>query len=199
MKVGLRTDESKSVQGRTKHGISTSGNFHLPGHRLCTWRDNRVDRLQSGCQQKDLEAQLSGDKAGTPIEKIEGIGTGFGKRLKADGITTTEALLDLCRTDEGVAKVCQCVELDENTVRNWGTMADLMRINGLGGQWAELMWRAGVSNVQDLAQREIVSLRAKMREINDVEHRVAELPGEKRVTKFIAEAGQLDPMLPDRG
>ena len=146
-----------------------------------------------------LEAQLSDDKAGTPIEKIEGIGAGFGKRLKADGITTTEALLDLCRTDEGVAKVCQCVELDENTVRNWGTMADLMRINGLGGQWAELMWRAGVSNVQDLAQREIVSLRAKMREINDVEHRVAELPGEKRVTKFIAEAGQLDPMLPDRG
>ena len=146
-----------------------------------------------------LEAQLSDDKAGTPIENIEGIGAGFGKRLKADGITTTEALLDLCRTDEGVAKVCQCVELDENTVRNWGTMADLMRINGLGGQWAELMWRAGVSNVQDLAQREIVSLRAKMREINDVEHRVAELPGEKRVTKFIAEAGQLDPMLPDRG
>jgi predicted flap endonuclease-1-like 5' DNA nuclease len=146
-----------------------------------------------------LEAQLSGDKTtGTPIEKIEGIGAGFGKRLKADGITTTEALLDLCRTDEGVARVCQCVELDEHTVRNWGTMADLMRIKGLGGQWAELMWRAGVSSVQDLAQREIVSLRTKMREINDAEHRVAELPGEKRVTKFIAEAGQLDPVLPDR-
>ena len=145
-----------------------------------------------------LEAQLSGDKAGTPIEKIEGSGAGFGKRLNADGITTTEALLDLCRTDEGVARVCKCVELDEKTVRNWGTMADLMRINGLGGQWAELMWRAGVSNVQDLAQRDIVPLRAKMREINDAEHRVAELPGEKRVTKFIAEAGQLEPMLPDR-
>ena len=76
-------------------------------------------------------------------------------------------------------------------------MADLMRIKGLGGQWAELMWRAGVRNVQDLAQREIMSLRTKMREINDAEHRVAELPGEKRVTKFIAQAGELDPVLPD--
>lgn len=144
-----------------------------------------------------LEAQLSGGKAGTPVESIEGIGSGFGSRLKADGISTTEQLLELCTTDDGVARVCKCVDLDENTVRNWGTMADLMRIKGLGGQWAELMWRAGVKNVQDLAQREIGPLRSKMREINDAEHRVAELPGEKRVTKFIAEAQQLNTVLPD--
>ncbi|MGI9220737.1 MAG: DUF4332 domain-containing protein [Woeseiaceae bacterium] len=144
-----------------------------------------------------LEAQLSGGKAGTPVESIEGIGSGFGSRLKADGISTTEELLELCTTDDGVARVCKCVDLDENTVRNWGTMADLMRIKGLGGQWAELMWRAGVKSVQDLAQREIGPLRAKMREINDAEHRVAELPGEKRVTKFIAEAQQLKTVLPD--
>lgn len=144
-----------------------------------------------------LEAQLSGGKAGTPVESIEGIGSGFGSRLKADGISTTEDLLALCSTDAGVARVCKCVDLDENTVRNWGTMADLMRIKGLGGQWAELMWRAGVKNVQDLAQREIGALRTKMREINEAEHRVAELPGEKRVTKFIAEAQQLKAVLPD--
>ena len=143
-----------------------------------------------------LEAQLSTDtKPGTPVESIEGIGAGFGNKLKADGIATTEALLELCASDEGVARVCKCVDLDEGTVRNWGTMADLMRIKGLGGQWAELMWRAGVKNVQDLAGREIAPLRAKMREVNDAEHRVAELPGEKRVTGFIEEAGKLDAVL----
>ncbi len=145
-----------------------------------------------------LEAQLSGSKAGTPIESIEGIGQGFGKRLKADGISTTEALLQLCTSDAGIERVCKCVDLDENTVRNWGTMADLMRIKGLGGQWAELMWRAGVSSVQDLAQREIEPLRARMREVNEEEHRVAELPGEKRVTKFIADAASLDAILSNK-
>ncbi len=144
-----------------------------------------------------LEAKLSGTKAGTPIESIEGIGEGFGKRLKADGISTTEALLELCASDAGIAKVCKCVELDESTVRNWGTMADLMRIKGLGGQWAELMWRAGVTSVQDLAQREIEALRARMREVNDAEHRVAELPGEKRVAKFLEDAAHLDAVLPN--
>ena len=144
-----------------------------------------------------LEAQLSGGKAGTPIESIEGIGQGFGKRLKADGISTTEQLLELCTSDAGVARVCQCVDLDENTVRNWATMADLMRIKGLGGQWAELMWRAGVTSVQDLAGRDIEPLRARMREVNDEEHRVAELPGEKRVTKFLEDAARLDAVLLD--
>jgi len=142
---------------------------------------------------------LSAGKAGTPIESIEGIGQGFGRKLKADGISTTEALLKLCASDGGIARVCKCVELDENTVRNWATMADLMRIKGLGGQWAELMWRAGVTSVQDLAQREIEPLRARMREVNEEEHRVAELPGEKRVSKFLEDAGQLDAVLLDRG
>ena len=119
--------------------------------------------------------------------------------MKADGISTTEALLELCTTDAGIERICTCVELDENTVRNWGTMADLMRIKGLGGQWAELMWRAGVHSVQDLAGREITALRARMREVNEEEHRVAELPGEKRVSRFIEEAGHLAPVLPDRG
>lgn len=134
---------------------------------------------------------------GTPIETIEGIGEGFGRRLKADGIATTESLLQLCTTDGGIERVCKCVDLDANTIRNWGTMADLVRINGLGGQWAELMWRAGVRNVQDLAGREIGELRARMREVNEKEHRVAELPGEKRVARFIEEASKLEPVLPD--
>jgi len=100
--------------------------------------------------------------------------------------------------NEGVARVCKCVDLDENTVRNWGTMADLSRIKGLGGQWAELMWAAGVTSVQNLAAREIGPLRARMREVNEKERRVAELPGEKRVTRFLEEAGELKPVLPNR-
>ena len=150
----------------------------------------------------ELEAKLTelaaGKDKGTPVETIEGIGTGFGQRLRADGIDTTEKLLDACTTDGGVASVCKCVDLDEDTVRNWGTMADLMRINGLGGQWAELMWRAGVRSVQDLATKDVEPLRAKFREVNEAEHRVAELPGEKRVTKFIEQAKSLESVLPDR-
>lgn len=169
----------------------------IVGWILCSQgMKRRVSKLENQLAEKD--AQLAERKAGTAIEKIEGIGEGFGKRLRADGIDTTEKLLELCTTDDGVARVCRCVDLDENTVRNWGTMADLMRIKGLGGQWAELMWRAGVTSVPDLAGREVEPLRARFREVNEAEHRVAELPGENRVTMFIAEAKALDAVLPER-
>ena len=146
----------------------------------------------------ELEARLVNNKPGTPVESIEGIGEGFGRRLRSDGIDTTEKLLELCASNEGVARVCKCVDLDEDTVRNWATMADLSRIRGLGGQWAELMWAAGVTSVQNLAAQEIEPLRTRMREVNEKEHRVAELPGEKRVTRFLEEAAKLKPALPNR-
>ena len=154
-------------------------------------------------QQRIAELESAGadsaaETRGTPVENIEGIGSGFGQRLRADGIATTEALLELCSSDSGVQRVCQCVDLDENTVHNWGTMADLMRIRGLGGQWAELLWRCGVKSVQDLASREPDALVTRMAEVNTEEHRVYELPGERRVQQFVAEAGQLPPVLPNR-
>jgi hypothetical protein len=37
-----------------------------------------------------------------------------------------------------------------------------------------------------------------MREVNEKEHRVAELPGEKRVTRFLEEAAKLKPVLSNR-
>jgi len=101
----------------------------------------------------ELEARLADRVSGTPVESIEGIGEGFGKRLRADGIDTTEKLLELCGSDEGVARVCKCVDLDENTVRNWGTMADLSRIKGLGGQWAEILRRRKSSRCVPVCER----------------------------------------------
>lgn len=159
---------------------------------------NQTMKKTIAALETDLAARLAASKSGTPIEAIEGIGRGFGSKLRVDGIDTTEKLLETCATDDGVARVCTCVDLDENTVRNWATMADLMRIDGVGGQWAELMWRSGVSNVQDLAEQEVVSLRLRFRQVNDAEHRVAELPGENRVTGFIEQARSLDPVLHDR-
>ena len=158
-----------------------------------------ISRQLSSKRIAELEAKLASRKVGTPIETVEGIGAGFGKRLRADGVDTTEKLLQLCTDDEGIGKVCKCVDLDSDTVKNWGTMADLIRIKGLGGQWAELMWRAGVKSVQDLGKQDIGPLRERMREINEAEHRVAELPGENRVARFIQEASDLTPVLPDRG
>ena len=84
---------------------------------------------------------------------------------------------------------------DESRGRLDNALADLMRVRGLGGQWSELLWRCGVTSVQDLATRDVASLMSRMAEVNEDEHRVAELPGEHRVAKFIEEAARLEPVL----
>ena len=147
------------------------------------------------------EAHAKGGKAhdhSTPVEAIEGIGTGYGSRLRAVGIGSVEKLLEACATDEGVERVREATDEDTHVVHTWAIMADLMRIQGLGGQWAELLWRSGVTSVQDLATREAEALLEHMNEVNVEEHRVRELPGPQRLVDFIAEAGGLPRAIPDR-
>jgi len=132
---------------------------------------------------------------GLPVEEIEGIGAGFGKRLRAEGIDTTGRLLADGRSAEGRAVIARACDIDEATVRNWLTMADLIRLPGVGGQWAELLWRSGISDVQALAAADARALLAKMEETNVAEHRVPELPTVERVAHWIHEAKRVRPML----
>jgi predicted flap endonuclease-1-like 5' DNA nuclease len=134
----------------------------------------------------------------TDVETIEGIGKGYGRRLKEGGIPTVEDLLEAAATDEGVARLCALTDEEPSVVHAWAIMADLMRIRGLGGQWAELLWRAGVTSVQDLAGRDPAPLVERMARVNEEEHRVHELPGEGRVREFIVAAGELPRAIPDR-
>ena len=132
---------------------------------------------------------------GHPVEEIEGIGPGFGRRLRADGIATTGRLLLDGLTPEGRATIAGICEVDEDTAHNWVTMADLLRLPGVGGQWAELLWRSGIGNVQTLARQEASALLARMERINTDEHRVPEMPTLERVAHWIEEAGRVRPLL----
>lgn len=134
---------------------------------------------------------------GYPVEDIEGIGQGFGRRLRAEGIDTTHKLLLTVLDADGRQKVCAACDVDEKTAMSWATMADLMRVPGIGGQWSELLWRCGINDVPSLARQEAAPLLHRMKSVNTEEHRVAELPGEHRVSHWIDEAGRM-PVVLDR-
>jgi predicted flap endonuclease-1-like 5' DNA nuclease len=165
--------------------------------------ESKIEELNR--EKVDLEARLAeserearSHRSGHDVETIEGIGSGFGRRLKSDGVHTVEQLLDLSVTDEGVERLRSITDTDAHTVYTWIIMADLMRIPGLGGQWAELLWRSGVTSVPDLATRDAADLLQHMKTVNTDEHRVHELPGEKRLRSFIEAAKTLPRLIPDR-
>ncbi len=127
-----------------------------------------------------------------PVEEVEGIGKGFGKKLRDLGIETTEDLLQRCCTNDGWEETANRIGLKEQyVVRKWASMADLMRVPGVMGQFAELLEFSGVESVQDLSTREPDQLLEKLKKVNEREHRVKEVPGVDVVSHWINSAKSL--------
>jgi len=111
------------------------------------------------------------------IEEIEGIGPGYGKKLRALDINTTCDLADKCLIDNGATKkVAKKLKVDFDAVRAWASMADLMRLPGVDGQYAEIMQVVGVNSRKELTQLSINSLYKEMKEFNSKNPIVPEVP-----------------------
>ena len=129
------------------------------------------------------------------IDEIEGIGPAYREKLEANGITTTDELLKACCAKAGRGKMAETTEISEKLLLTWANMADLMRINGVGKQFAELLEAAGVDTVKELKMRRADNLAAKMAEVNALKNLAKTAPAESVVSGWIEEAGQLEPLI----
>ncbi|MDO4691771.1 MAG: DUF4332 domain-containing protein [Porphyromonadaceae bacterium] len=125
------------------------------------------------------------------IEELEGIGAAYGEKLRATGITTTDKLLEACRTKKQRRDLAELAGIDEAKILKWANMTDLFRINGVGSEYAELLEAAGVDTVKELAHRNAENLLAKMEEVNETKKLVRRTPSIKNVEDWIAQAKEL--------
>ncbi len=131
----------------------------------------------------------------TGIAKIEGIGPEYAEKLAAAGIKTTEKLLEVgCKT-----KAREDLEaktgIGHKLILEWVNLADLMRINGVGEEYSDLLEEAGVDTVAELANRNAENLLAKILETNKEKKLVRRPPVLKQVQKWIEEAKKLPHMV----
>jgi predicted flap endonuclease-1-like 5' DNA nuclease len=129
------------------------------------------------------------------IQEIEGIGPTYGSKLAQAGITNTRQLLDRCGGAKGRREVAARTGLDESQLLKWANMADLMRISGIGKQFAELLEAAGVDTVKELRNRNGVNLTAKMKEVNAAKKLTRGTPSVRQVSAWIDQAKTLPPAI----
>lgn len=129
------------------------------------------------------------------IAEIEGIGEAFAAKLQACKIGTTNDLLKACADPKGRKALAQATGIDEGRLLKWANMADLMRIKGVGRQYAELLEASGVDTVKELKQRVPAKLAAKMAEVNAAKELTRAVPAEKMVASWIEQAKALPPAL----
>ncbi len=127
------------------------------------------------------------------IEDIEGIGSAYAVRLKAAGIATVEELLDQGGAAKGRGTIATSTGIKEKLILTWVNHADLIRLNGVGPQFAELLEAAGVDTVKELRNRNAANLVTKLMEINEAKNISGTTPSEKQVTAWVEEAKTLDP------
>ena len=129
------------------------------------------------------------------IRDVEGIGPVAAGKLAEAGIKDTEAFLSAAGNKAGRKKLAELTSLREPQILTWVNMCDLFRINGVAGQYAELLVAAGVDTVKELATRRADNLSAKMAEVNQTKKLTRQVPAERQVAKWISEAKALPPVV----
>lgn len=127
------------------------------------------------------------------IDQIEGIGAAYAEKLIAAGVKTTEDLLAKCAKKSGRAKMAEATGISEKLILKWTNHADLFRINGVAGQFAELLEASGVDTIKEFRHRKAENLQPKMEEINKAKNLCNRVPSVKELQKMIDQAKELEP------
>lgn len=127
------------------------------------------------------------------IDVIEGIGESYAHKLQASGVNTTEELLKKAATKKGREALAEETGISEKLILKWTNHADLFRIRGIAGQFAELLEAAGVDTVKELRHRVAGNLAAACEEVNDRRNLCNRVPSVKEIQAMIDQAKEMEP------
>ncbi|WP_422007359.1 DUF4332 domain-containing protein [Pyruvatibacter mobilis] len=128
-----------------------------------------------------------------PVEDIEGVGPAYAEALAKVGIKTTEDLLAIGAARNGRGDIAAQSGLSEKLILKWVNHADLMRISGVGGEFAELLEAAGVDTVKELQHRNAENLAETMKSTNEEKNLTRVVPSADTVAKWIEQAKGMEP------
>jgi predicted RecB family nuclease len=127
------------------------------------------------------------------IDQVAGIAHRDATKLRKAGVRTSKALIEVAADRKGRADLAAVTGIDPRYLHLWVNHADLLRVKGVGAEYAELLTAAGVDTVRDLRRRNPTALLAKIIGLNGSNRVVQRLPTESMVEVWIEAAKELDP------
>lgn len=129
------------------------------------------------------------------IDQVAGIGHRQATKLRKAGVRTSKALSECASTRRGRTQLSKTTGLSPKDLQLWVHHADLLRIKGVGAEYAALLVEAGVDTLRDLRRRNPTALLAKIIGMNGSQRIVDRLPTESMVENWISAAGDLEPSI----
>lgn len=129
------------------------------------------------------------------IDQVAGIGHREATKLRKAGVRTSKTLAESASTRRGRTELAKKTGLTPKDLQLWVHHADLLRVRGVGAEYATLLVQAGVDTLRDLRRRNPTALLAKIIGMNGSKKVVDRLPTEAMVEAWITDAGDLDPSI----
>lgn len=126
------------------------------------------------------------------IAAIRAMGHRDATKLRKARVRTTDSLLQHAATRPGRAELSSRTGIATADLLAWAHQADLMRINGIGSEYADLLAAAGVDTLKALRRRNAANLMASMTQVNSKRRAVQRLPTVDMVQGWIDAATGLD-------
>jgi hypothetical protein len=129
----------------------------------------------------------------TRIDQVAGISHKDATKLRKAGVRTSTGLIESAADRKGRADLAATTGLDPRDIQLWVNHSDLLRVRGVGAEYAELLTAAGVDTLRDLRRRNPTALLAKIIGLNGSSRVVQRLPTEGMVEVWIEAAKDIDP------
>lgn len=129
------------------------------------------------------------------IDEVAGVGVRDATKLRKAGVKTSRGLIESATTRRGRTELSAKTGIAPRDLQAWVHHADLLRVKGVGGEYAELLVAAGVDTIRDLRRRNPTALVAKILSMNGSDRVVRRLPTEGMVTGWIDAAKNVEPSL----
>ncbi|MCZ7534031.1 MAG: DUF4332 domain-containing protein [Acidimicrobiia bacterium] len=127
------------------------------------------------------------------ISAIRTIGQRDATKLRKGRVRTTEALIEQASTRRGRAEISARTGIPTTDLLRWAQQADLMRVKGVGAEYADLLAASGVDTIKALRRRNAQNLMASLTQINSKRRRVQRLPTVEMIQGWIDAANELEP------
>lgn len=161
--------------------------------------EKQLKRLQLDTKITTDNGVLGGDNRATKNEsnesyvigEIEGIGKGLSKRLRKIGVYTTTDLLERCKNNSIDKHLMNALNQGEKTIQSWCYMADLLRIKGVNGKYANVLFLAGIHSTEMLAESDVNEIKSNIKNRVKTGYYLDKVPTKKMMANWIYFASKL--------
>jgi predicted flap endonuclease-1-like 5' DNA nuclease len=125
------------------------------------------------------------------LSDIKGIDDAGIKQLAAAGINSIMEFIEKANTAKERNELSKQTNIDAKTLTEWYNRADLMRVKGIGKEFANLLEECGVDTIKELQHRVPANLHAKLKETNEAQKITGRTPTLENVEDWVAQAKEI--------